>query len=74
MEDILDVYKRPYDEKNPWVCFDESCKQLVKEIRDPIPASPGQKIRYDYQLRSQWGIQSVYVFRAINRLETRRSH
>jgi hypothetical protein len=28
---------------------DESCKQLIKELRDPIPASPGQRIRYNYQ-------------------------
>jgi len=49
MENVLDIYQSPYDEQNPWICFDESCKQLVKETRDPIPAEPGHKTRYDYQ-------------------------
>jgi len=49
MEEVLDIYQRPYDEKNPWVCFDESCKQLVKETREVIPPEPGQLERYDYQ-------------------------
>lgn len=47
MEDILDVYKRPYDEKNPVVCVDESNKQLTKETRISIPAEPGKPERYD---------------------------
>ena len=37
MEDVLDIYQRSYDPKYPVVCFDESNKQLVKEIRTPIP-------------------------------------
>lgn len=48
MENVLDIYQRPYESKNPWICFDESCKQLVKETREPIPAEPGNKMRYDY--------------------------
>jgi len=47
MEDILDVYKRPYDEKNPLVCMDESNKQLTKETRIPLPLEPGKPARYD---------------------------
>jgi DDE superfamily endonuclease len=47
MEDILDVYKRPYDEKRPVVCMDETNKQLVKELRVPIAARVGQSERYD---------------------------
>ena len=47
MEDVLDVYKRPYDEKNPVVCVDESNKQFTKETRTPIPAEPGKQERYD---------------------------
>ena len=42
MEDVLDVYHRPYDEKRPLVCLDEASKQLVGEVIDPIPASPGR--------------------------------
>jgi hypothetical protein len=47
MEDVLDVYKRPYDSKRPVVCMDETNKQLTKEIRLPIPASSGKSVRYD---------------------------
>ncbi|BAY32177.1 transposase [Nostoc carneum NIES-2107] len=61
MEEVLDVYKRPYDETNPWVCFDESCKQLVKEIRDPIPTEPGQLERYDYQYERN-GVANLFMF------------
>jgi len=47
MEDVLDVYKRPYNETRPVVCMDESSKQLIKETRIPIPARPGESERYD---------------------------
>lgn len=47
MEDVLDVYKRPFDKKYPVICVDESNKQLVKETRLPIPAEPGNPERYD---------------------------
>lgn len=61
MEDILDVYKRPYDEKNPWICFDESCKQLVKETQNPISPEPGQLERYDYQYERN-GVANLFIF------------
>ncbi|MCW3133602.1 MAG: IS630 family transposase [Methanophagales archaeon] len=51
MELVLDVYKRPYDPLYPVVCMDESPKQLIGETRTPIPASPGQLERYDYEYR-----------------------
>jgi len=41
MEDVLDAYCRPYDAKFPVVCMDETSKQLVAEIRPPLPAAPG---------------------------------
>ena len=47
MEDVLDIYKRPYDEHNPLICMDESSKQLTKELRTPIEAAPGKVERYD---------------------------
>ncbi len=34
MEDVLDIYHSEYDQQNPWLCFDESCKQLVKETKE----------------------------------------
>ncbi len=49
MEDVLDVYHRPYDEKRPLVCLDETSKQLIGEIREPIPMAPGRPERIDYE-------------------------
>jgi len=47
MEDVLEVYKRPYDPKRPVVCLDETSKQLIGEVRTPVPAAPGQVAHYD---------------------------
>jgi hypothetical protein len=49
MERVLDVYKRPYSERNPLVCMDESPKQLIKETRHPIAMQPGRDQRSDYE-------------------------
>ncbi len=49
MEDVLDVYRRPYDERRPLVCLDEASKQLVGEAAAPIPAAPGRPERVDYE-------------------------
>ena len=49
MEDVLEVYQRPYDAKRPVVCLDEQPTQLVGETRRPIPVRPGQPARYDYE-------------------------
>jgi hypothetical protein len=49
MEDVLEVYHRPYDEKRPLVCLDEASKQLICETVQPLPAEPGQPERFDYE-------------------------
>jgi hypothetical protein len=49
MEDVLDVYHRPYDERRPVVCLDEASKQLVGETVQPLPPEPGQPERFDYE-------------------------
>ena len=41
MEDVLDVYTRPYDPQHPTVCLDETSKQRVGEVQAPLPAIPG---------------------------------
>ena len=51
MEDILEVYQRPYDPQRPLVCLDETSKQLIAETRLPIAAKPGQPGRHDYEYR-----------------------
>ena len=52
MEDILEVCRRPYDPKRPVVCLNEQPVQLVKETRQPLPAEPGQPVRYDHELNA----------------------
>lgn len=49
MEDVLEVYRRPYDPQRPVVCFDEQSKQLVKETRAPLAPRPGRHQRVDYE-------------------------
>ena len=61
MEDVLDVYCRPYDAARPVVCMDETCKQLVAEVRPPIPAAPGQCERYDMEYE-RCGVAEVFLF------------
>ena len=47
MEHVLDVYHRPYDSEYPVVCMDEASKQLIAEVRQPLPAQPGRTAKYD---------------------------
>lgn len=49
MEDVLDVYQRPYDPRYPQVCLDEASKQLIGETRTPVAAGPGRPAREDYE-------------------------
>lgn len=49
MEDVLEVYKRPYDPRRPVVCLDETSKQLIGEVQRPVSAAPGQAAHYDYE-------------------------
>jgi hypothetical protein len=49
MEQVLEVYKRPYDPRRPVVCMDEQPKQLLAESRVPVPAAPGRPPRIDYE-------------------------
>ena len=51
MEDVIEVYHRPHDPDRPVVCVDETSKQLIIEIRKPIPAKPGQPRRVDYEYK-----------------------
>ncbi len=51
MEDVLEVYQRPYDRQRPLVCLDETSKQLIAETRVPIAAKPGRPGRHDYEYR-----------------------
>jgi transposase len=61
MEDVLDLYAEAPDPKRPVVCFDESPTQLIGEVRQPIPAAPGQLERYDCEYRRN-GTVNLFVF------------
>jgi hypothetical protein len=61
MEDVLEVYQRPYDVNNPLVCMDESSKQQIQEVRTPIPAAPGRVERYDSEYERN-GVSNLFVF------------
>jgi DDE superfamily endonuclease len=60
MEDVLDVYKRPYDAQQPVVCLDEASKQLVAEVNAPLPPEPGQPERVDYEYERR-GTANVFM-------------
>lgn len=61
MEDILDIYKLPHDENKPLVCMDETSKQQVKEVRNPIPMQTGKPERFDTEYERN-GVSSVFMF------------
>src|ERR1700722_6002245 len=66
MEDVLDLCAEKPDRKRPVVCFDESPTQLIGEVRQPIPAAPGQPRRYDYEYRRN-GTMNLFVFLDVHR-------
>ena len=60
MEQVLDVYKRPYNKARPVVCMDETPKQLIKEVRKSLPIRPGFEKRVDYEY-SRSGVCNVFM-------------
>jgi hypothetical protein len=60
MEKVLDVYKRPYDQRFPVICMDESPRQLIDEVKTPIPGAPGRPARYDYEYKRH-GVCNVFM-------------
>lgn len=61
MEDVLEVCTQPYDPNRPQVCMDETNKQLLPEVREPIPAQPGQAQRVDYEYQRE-GVADLFMF------------
>jgi hypothetical protein len=60
MEDVLEVYHRPYDPKRPVLCIDETFKQLIGETRTPLPLGPGMVERYDHAY-VRHGVASLFL-------------
>lgn len=60
MEDVLEVYQRPYDPLRPVVCLDETFKQLIGETRQPLPMRPGRVERFDH-VYTRNGVANLFV-------------
>jgi hypothetical protein len=61
MEDVLDVYTRPYGEGDVLVCMDETTKQQIQEVRAPTEPRPGQPARFDAEYRRN-GVSNLFLF------------
>ena len=61
MEDVLEVYTQPYDPKRPQICMDETSKQLLSEVCDPLPAKAGKPQRIDYEYQRE-GVADLFMF------------
>jgi hypothetical protein len=60
MEDVLDVYARPHDPDRPVVCVDEGGKQLVGDVREPLPVRPGSAARQDAEY-TRGGVANLFM-------------
>ena len=70
MEDVLEVYHRPHDASRPMVCMDECSKQLIAEVREPLPARPGDIAKYDSEYERRG---TANVFMAVEPLAGKRT-
>ena len=61
MEDVLSVYKRPHDPNRPVVCMDEMPRQLIREVREPLPMESGKPKRHDYHYERN-GVVNLFMF------------
>ena len=61
MEDVLEVYTRPYDPRYPQVCMDEVSKQLLRDTRRSLPMEPGKPQRRDYEYE-RGGVVNLFLF------------
>lgn len=61
MENILKIYTQPYNPAYPLVCMDESSTQHIKEVRTPIPSTPGRTERYDTEYERN-GVSNLFMF------------
>ena len=60
MYELLGLYARPYDEREPVVCVDEKSKQLLGQTRAPLPAQPGRAAKEDYEYQ-RVGTRNIFV-------------
>ena len=60
MEDVLDTYEQPYDPARPVVCVDEAGKQLIGEVRQPLPVRPATPAKQDSQYQ-RGGMANLFM-------------
>jgi DDE superfamily endonuclease len=60
MEDVLEVYTRPYDPRRPQICLDETSRQLLAEVTPPHPVTPGRPARQDYEYQ-RGGVCNLFL-------------
>ena len=60
MEDVLEIYKLPYDSRRPVICMDEMPKQLLTQTRDPIPCQVGKAAKEDYEYKRN-GVADLFM-------------
>lgn len=60
MEDVLDVYQRPADPTHPVICLDETSRQVVADVRDPLPVRPGRAARHDPEYARE-GVVNLFL-------------
>jgi transposase len=61
MEDVLEVYTRPYDPLRPQICMDETSKQLLRDTKEPLPMEPARVERRDYEYE-RGGVVNLFLF------------
>jgi hypothetical protein len=61
MEDVLEVYTRPYDPLRPQICMDEVSKQLLRDAHQPLPMEPGRPQRREYEYE-RGGVVNLFLF------------
>ena len=66
MEEVLDIYKKPYDPQCPQVWMDEMSTQLIGEVRAPLPAEPGKPLRYDTEYKRNGTANIFMAFEPLN--------
>ena len=62
MEDVLEVYQRPYMSEYPVICFDETNRQLIEETRPSLAAKPGEAKKVDFEYRRNGVIDFFMMF------------
>lgn len=61
MEDVIEVYERPYNPDHPFLCMDEQPVRLIKETRSPVPATENHAERVDYEYERN-GTAGIFMF------------